>query len=77
MTSITIRNVPDEVRDALASRARRNGRSLQEYLQTELADLAARPDPAALMSDVRSRKVRTGSELSPDRILDHLHAERR
>jgi hypothetical protein len=29
---IIIRNVPDEVRDELAGRAARQGRSLQEYL---------------------------------------------
>ena len=30
---ISIRNVPEEVRDELAARARRSGRSLQEYLR--------------------------------------------
>jgi antitoxin FitA len=30
--AITIRNVPEEVRDELAARAARSGRSLQEYL---------------------------------------------
>ncbi|WP_396654373.1 FitA-like ribbon-helix-helix domain-containing protein, partial [Microbacterium sp.] len=30
--AITVRNVPDDVRDELASRAARSGRSLQEYL---------------------------------------------
>jgi plasmid stability protein len=41
MTSITIRNVPDEVRDELAARARLSGRSLQEYLRSELIRLAS------------------------------------
>ena len=34
--SITVRNVPNETRDALAKRAARTGRSLQEYLVGEL-----------------------------------------
>jgi plasmid stability protein len=37
-TSITIRNVPEEVRDELASRAALAGRSLQEHLRSELIE---------------------------------------
>lgn len=77
MTSITIRDVPDEVRDELAARARRSGRSLQEYLRSELAELARRPDPAAVLAQVRERKQRTGSRLSRERILAHRDHDRR
>jgi antitoxin FitA len=77
MPSITIRDVPDEVRDELAARARRSGRSLQEFLQAELAGLARHPAPADLMARVQERKERTGSRLPPDRILEHRDAERR
>lgn len=41
--SITVRNVPNETRDALAERAARSGRSLQEYLVGELERLASEP----------------------------------
>jgi antitoxin FitA len=77
MPSITIRDVPDEVRDELAARARRSGQSLQEFLQSELAGLARQPDPADLMARVQERKERTGSRLPADRILEHRDAERR
>jgi plasmid stability protein len=77
MTSITIRDVPDEVRDELAARARRSGRSLQEFLQAELADLARHPDPAELMARVRQRTGRTASTLSVDTILEYRDADRR
>jgi len=77
MTSLTIRGVPDETRDELAARAAATGRSLQEYLRIELIELARRPDPEALMSRVRERKRRTGSQLSADRILEHRAADRR
>lgn len=43
MVALTIRNVPDEVRDELAARAARSGRSLQGYLAAALTDLASRP----------------------------------
>lgn len=76
-TSITIRDVPDEIRDELAARARLSGRSLQEYLRAELAELAHRPDPAALLARVHDRKHRTGSQLSSQRILEHRDHDRR
>ena len=77
MTSITIRNVPDETRDELAARAARSGRSLQEYLRGELIDLARRPNAAALMQRVRERKQRSASHLSANAILAHRDADRR
>lgn len=76
-TSITIRDVPDEVRDELAARARRSGRSLQEYLRWQLTDLAERPDPTVLMDRVRERKRQTGSRLPRERILAHRDHDRR
>ena len=75
--SITIRDVPDEARDELAARAALTGRSLQEYLRAQLIELAARPDPQALMARVRARKEDTGSRVSVDSILVHRDADRR
>lgn len=77
MTSITIRDVPDEARDELAARAARTGRSLQEYLRRALVDLARRPDPEALAERIVERKRRTGTELSAAKILGHRDAGRR
>ncbi|MEW6155630.1 MAG: hypothetical protein AB1673_16860 [Actinomycetota bacterium] len=77
MASITIRDVPDEARDELAARAAISGRSLQEYLRSELIELSRRPDPDVLLARVRERKQRTGSELPADRVLRHRDADRR
>ena len=74
---MTIRNVPDDVRDELAARAASTGRSLQEYLRAALIGLAHRPDPDALLARVRDRKRRTGSRLPAEVILDHRDADRR
>jgi antitoxin FitA len=76
-TAITIRDVPDETRDELASRAALSGRSLQEYLRSQLIELARRPDAEVLLARVRDRKQRTGSRLSAEAILDHRDADRR
>ena len=53
--AITVRNVPDEVRDELAARAARAGKSLQEYLRGMLIDSAARPPVADVIARARAR----------------------
>lgn len=75
--SITIRDVPDDVRDELASRAALAGRSLQEYMRGELIELARRPSVDALIERVRVRKQTTGSRLPADEILGYRDQDRR
>jgi plasmid stability protein len=77
IASITIRDVPDDVRDELASRAARASRSLQEHMRTELIELARRPDVGVLMERVRARKQATGSQLPAEQILAHRDSDRR
>jgi plasmid stability protein len=76
-TSITIRDVPDDVRDELASRAGLAGRSLQEHLRAELIALAQRPSVAVLIARVRERKASGGSRLPARKILAHRDRDRR
>jgi plasmid stability protein len=75
-TVISIQNVPDEVRDELAARAGRSGRSLQEYLRVALIDLASRPDPELLMSEVRARTAALGTTLRAQDIVGLLDEAR-
>ena len=75
--SITIRNVPNDTRDVLASRAALVGRSLQEYVLAQLEELARRPDAESWVLAVRRRKGLTGTRLDPDAILEHRDADRR
>ena len=77
MASITVRDVPDEVRDELAARAARAGRSLQEYLRIELIELAARPSALEWLSDVQRRKASSGARLGREQILNDRDADRR
>lgn len=77
MTSITIRDVPEDVRDELAARARLSGRSLQEYLRAELEELARRPHPDVLLAQARERTRQTGTRLSAAQILAHRSHDRR
>ena len=75
-TSITIRNIPEDVRDELAARAARAGRSLQEHLRSELIELARRPSAADLLARIRGRKEATGTRLGVATILADRDADR-
>ena len=75
--AITIRNVPDAVRDELAARAARSGRSLQEYLAAELVDLASRPAVEDVVASARARVRAAGRRLDPETILAARDADRR
>lgn len=74
--SITVRGVPTDVRDELAARAARTGRSLQEYIRLQLVELARRPDSEVLIARIRDRKATTASHLSRERILEYREADR-
>ncbi|MCY7419098.1 MAG: hypothetical protein LH650_11485 [Chloroflexi bacterium] len=75
--AITIRNVPSPVRDELAARAARSGRSLQEYLLAELRSLAERPSLADVVAGARGRVRSTTSSVTAADILAARDAERR
>jgi hypothetical protein len=74
---ITIRDVPEEVRDELAARAARDRKSMQEYLKEELERLAARPSLHTWLERVRERKRAADGRVSAKQILKHRDADRR
>ena len=76
-TSITIRDVPADVRDELAARAALKGRSLQEHLRAELIELARRPNVDELVERARARKAVTASKLPARKILAHRDRDRK
>lgn len=74
--AITVRNVPESVRDELAQRAARSGRSLQEYVAAELTELASRPTVEDVVSRARHRALATGNEVAAEAIVADRDAER-
>ena len=74
---ITIREVPENVRDELAARAALQGKSMQEYLRAELERLAARPSVDTWLEQVRKRKRASGIRVSSGQILKARDADRR
>jgi plasmid stability protein len=74
---ITIRNVPEPVRDELAARAALEGRSMQEFLRGELERLAARPSLDRVLERIRARKAAAGTTVSVAEILAARDSDRR
>lgn len=74
--AITVRKVPEEVRNELAARAALKGWSLQEFLLHELIDLASRPDRHALIAAIRA-DVAGRKPISVEEILAARDADRR
>jgi len=75
--AITVRDVPDNVRDELAARAARAHQSLQEYLRSMLIDSAARQPVGDVIARARARVDVTGSTVSAASILAARDADRR
>ena len=73
--SITIRSVPDEVRDELAARAARSGRSLQEYLVHELTRLAGKRTVDDVLDSIR-RRAEHFPPLDRDAVADMIARSR-
>ena len=73
---ITIRGVPEEVRDELASRAVLQRQSMQKFLRCELERIASRPSVGAWLQGVRNRKEAAETRVQPSSILRARDADR-
>ncbi len=77
VVQITIRGVPEEVRDELAARAALRHQSMQEYLRGELERLAAKPSLEIWLERVQERKAAYGTRLTAAEILEARDQDRR
>lgn len=73
---ITIRRVPERVRDELAARAALRRQSMQEFLRQELERIASRPSLDTWLQRVRERKEAAGTRVRPSSILQARDADR-
>ena len=53
---ITIKGVPERVRDELAARAAAQRKSMEAFLRCELKRIATRPSPESVLTEVRERE---------------------
>ena len=76
VVQITIRDVPNTVRDELAVRAAFQRQSMQEFLRGELERIASRPSVDAWLQEVRQRKAAMGTHVPTSAILAARDADR-
>ena len=69
MVAITVRDVPAETRDVLASRAALAGQSLQEYLRGLLVATAEKPTVTEVLDRARARTEAAGTRIDVGQIL--------
>lgn len=74
---ITIRDVPEAVRDELAARAAREGKSMQEYLRHAIELLASKPSPEQWVAMVKESKAHYLTTVPADAILKSRDQDRR
>lgn len=56
MPNVQVRDVPEEVHQALVRRAEREGQSLQQFLSAQLASIAASPTVDEVLDRVERRR---------------------
>ena len=77
MPSISIRNVPEATRDALAAKAARAGQSLQEYLLARLIEIGDRVELAEVIAEMEAIASAWEGSVTSEQILDAIHEGRR
>lgn len=74
---ITIRDIPEEVRDRLKVRAASRGQSMQRYLRGELTRLVAKPTVQEWIESVRADKRSSNNRVTTESILEARDADRK
>lgn len=75
MTTLYIREVPEDVAETLKQRAAAQNQSLSAYVNAQLAVIAARPSNAEIVSRLRTRD--RGSAPTSEQVVETLAASRR
>ena len=73
---ITIRNVPEEMRDELKLRAARNRQSMQAFILSELERILSRPSNEELMKRAAEHAATFGSRIGSDKIVQMIREDR-
>jgi plasmid stability protein len=77
MPSISVRNVPEATRDALAAKAAQAGQSLQEYLLARLIEIGRTRDIEVLLGEMKEIRKRWPKQVTREQILEALDEGRR
>jgi antitoxin FitA len=77
MPSISVRNVPEATRDALAAKAAQAGQSLQEYLLARLIELGNSREISAVLADMRAIRKGWSKPITRAQVLEAIDEGRR
>lgn len=78
MATIQIRDIPDEVYDAIRRRAKQEGQSLQAYMRQHVIDWGRRPAKADVLAELeRVLDAEPGPGVMLEQVLADLDADRR
>ncbi len=73
MPNVQVRDVPNEVHEALVRRAEQAGQSLQQFLASQLAEIAATPTVKDILDRIEGRPK---GALSAEAAIEALDEER-
>jgi plasmid stability protein len=73
MTTVVVRDLPDDIHRKLQERARAAGQSLQQFLTIQLSRLATTPTLDDVVNRIASR---SGGQVGFRQALDDLDADR-
>jgi hypothetical protein len=76
MSTITVRHVSPELRDALKEKAKQSGRSVQQVALEALHEKVDRKSAEEWLRETREIARKYGTKLGPDEILRAVHEER-
>ncbi len=76
MRNVQVRDVPDEVHEALVRRADEAGQSLQQFLSRRLAEIAATPTIEEILERIERRPKGAISAEAAIEALDEARARR-
>ena len=76
MPAITVRNVRPEVKQELAARAAKSGKSLEAYLREMFEATVARRPQGEVIAEIRRSVEAEGSPMDPATIVRFVREER-
>lgn len=76
MPNVQVRDVPDDVHEALVRRAEQAGQSLQKFLASQLAEIAATPTVKDILDRIERRSKGALSAEDAIEALDEEGARR-
>ncbi|KAA0022332.1 FitA-like ribbon-helix-helix domain-containing protein [Antrihabitans cavernicola] len=78
MATIQIREIPEDAYEAIRRRAKSHGQSIQAYMREVVIDFAFAPTKSEAIEYLEASLVGADhSWLTPDLVVDAIHADRR